>query len=190
VPERGLFTGIAIFGAVGSGKTSGCMYPFAEQVLAYQAENAERRPAALVLEVKGDFCQKVRDLLQKYGRGQDYVEISLASPYRYNSLHNDLEAYALAYGIASLLNNLFGRGKEPFWQQAHTNLVKFIIPLHKVFYDYETLVDVYECAINPHRLEAKIAEGEELFSTADYISIDDGSLCGTPRVESFRLGAG
>src|SRR5437867_13440667 len=27
-----------------------------------------------------------------------------------------------AYGIASLLNNLFGRGKEPFRQQAYTNL--------------------------------------------------------------------
>jgi len=165
VPERGLFTGIAIFGAVGSGKSSGCMYPFAEQVLAYQAENAER-----VLEVKGDFCQKVRGILEKYGRRDDYVEISLASPYRYNPLHNDLEAYALTYGIASLLNNLFGRGKEPFWQQAYTNLVKFIILLHQVLqvlYDYVTLFDVYECAINPHKLEAKIAEGEELFSTAD-----------------------
>ena len=173
VPERGLFTGIAIFGAVGSGKSSGCMYPFAEQVLAYQAENAERRAAALVLEVKGDFCQKVREILEKYGRGEDYIEISLASPYRYNPLHNDLEAYALAYGIASLLNNLFGRGKEPFWQQAYTNLVKFIILLHKVLYDYVTLFDVYECVINPRKLEAKISEGEELFSTAYYISIDD-----------------
>lgn len=173
VPERGLFTGIAIFGAVGSGKTSGCMYPFAYQVLAYQAENAERRAAALVLEVKGDFCHKVRGILEKHGRSEDYVEISLASPYRYNPLHNDLEAYALAYGIASLLNNLFGRGKEPFWQQAYTNLVKFIILLHKVLYDYVTLFDVYECAINSHKLELKIAEGEELFSTADYISIED-----------------
>ena len=98
---------------------------------------------------------------------------SLSSPYRYNPLHNELEAYALAYGIASLLNNLFGRGKEPFWQQAYTNLVKFIILLHKVLYDYVTLFDVYECAINPHKLEAKIAEGEELFSTDDYIAIDD-----------------
>jgi len=34
------------------------------------------------------------------------------------------------------LNNLFGRGKEPFWQQAYTNLVKFIILLHKVAFDY------------------------------------------------------
>jgi hypothetical protein len=33
-PERGLFTGIAILGAIGSGKTSCCMLPFAEQILA------------------------------------------------------------------------------------------------------------------------------------------------------------
>ena len=43
-----------------------------------------------------------------------------------------------------LLNNLFGKGKEPFWQQAYTNLVKFMILLHKVLYDYVTLFDVYE----------------------------------------------
>ena len=30
IPERGLYTGIAILGAIGSGKTSCCMYPFAE----------------------------------------------------------------------------------------------------------------------------------------------------------------
>ena len=29
LPERGLYTGVAIFGAVGSGKTSACMHPFA-----------------------------------------------------------------------------------------------------------------------------------------------------------------
>src|ERR1700732_97914 len=171
VPERGLFTGIAIFGAVGSGKSSGCMYPFAEQVLAYQAENAERRAAALVLEVKGAFCQKVREILEKYGRREDYVEISLASPYRYNPLHNDLEAYALAYGIASLLNNLFGRGKEPFWQQAYTNLVKFIILLHKVNYGYVTLFDVYECAISPPLLEERIAEAEDIILGRHYVAV-------------------
>ena len=29
IPERGLYTGVAIFGAVGSGKTSACMHLFA-----------------------------------------------------------------------------------------------------------------------------------------------------------------
>jgi hypothetical protein len=160
IPERGLFTGIAVFGAVGSGKTSACLYPYAEQVLSYKAASPEQRIGGLVLEVKGDFCKKVRGILVRHKREQDYVEISLDSNYRYNPLHNGLDAYALAYSIASLINNLFGRGKEPFWQQAYTNLVKFIILLHKVAYDYVTLFDVYECTICPEVLERKIHDAE------------------------------
>jgi len=167
IPERGLFTGIAIVGAVGSGKTASCMYPFAEQILAYRAEDPDRRIGGLILEVKGDFCGKVQEILARHGRTGDYVEISLESEYRYNPLHNDLDAYALAYNIASLLNNLFGRGKEPFWQQAYTNLVKFIILLHKVTFDYVTLFDVYECAINPDLLESKIKEADRRLIEAD-----------------------
>ena len=53
IPERGLLTGVAILGKIGSGKTSCCMYPFAEQILAYRAGDAERRTGGLVLEVKG-----------------------------------------------------------------------------------------------------------------------------------------
>jgi len=55
IPEQGLFTGIAVFGAIGSGKTSCCMVPFAEQILSYRASDPERRASALILEVKGDF---------------------------------------------------------------------------------------------------------------------------------------
>lgn len=171
IPERGLFTGIAVFGAIGSGKTSCCMVPFAEQILSYCAADAERRVSALVLEVKGDFCFKIRKLLATCGRDDDYVEVSLHSQYRYNPLHNDQDAYALAFGIASLLNNLFGRGKEPFWQQAYTNLVKFIILLHKVLYNYVTLFDVYACAINPALLQHKIEEGEGRFQ-GEYVLVD------------------
>ena len=156
IPERGLYTGIAILGAVGTGKTTCCMYPFAEQLLAYKAQDEAKRIGGLVLEVKGDFCHKVKGILERYERADDYIEISLHSEYRYNPLHNDLDAYALAYSIAALLNNLFGKGKEPFWQQAYTNLVKFIILLHKVAYDYVTLFDVYECAISPEVVEKRI----------------------------------
>ena len=171
IPERGLFTGVAIFGAVGSGKTSCCMYPFAEQILAYQASDPVKRIGGLILEVKGDFCHKVKDILDRHGRSADYIEISLDSEYRYNPLHNDLDAYALAYNIASLLNNLYGRGKEPFWQQAYTNLVKFIILLHKVAYGYVTLFDVYECAISPPLLQERIKEAEHIVLGRDYLAI-------------------
>ncbi len=46
IPERGLYTGVPIVGAVGSGKTSACMHPFAHQLLSWQATNPERRAAA------------------------------------------------------------------------------------------------------------------------------------------------
>jgi type IV secretory system conjugative DNA transfer VirD4/TraG family protein len=179
IPERGLFTGIAIFGAIGTGKTSCCMYPFAEQILAYQASDKDKRIGGLILEVKGDFCRKAQGILERHGRAEDYIEISLDSEYRYNPLHNDLDAYALAFSIASLLNNLFGRGKEPFWQQAYTNLVKFIILLHKVAYDYVTLFDVYECAISPPLVEERIHEAEEIIMGRHFVAI-------TPKVYGER----
>jgi hypothetical protein len=164
IQERGLYTGMAIVGAVGTGKTSACMYPYVEQLLAFHAGDPTRKVGGLVLEVKGDFCRHVRDLLARHGRAEDYIEVSLSSPYRYNPLHNDLDAYALAYGIATLMTNLFGRGKEPFWQQASTNLVKFVILLHQTLDDYVTLFQVYEHVINPDKLRAKIAEGETRFT--------------------------
>ena len=68
---------MAIFGAVGSGKTSACLHPFARQLLSWHADNPERRPAALVLEVKGDFCHDIRRILAEVGREGDYIELSL-----------------------------------------------------------------------------------------------------------------
>ncbi len=78
----------------------------------------------------------------------------------------------MAYAVASLLTNLFGRGKEPFWQQAYTNMVQFIILLHKVLYDYVTLFNVYECAISRELLEAKIKQGEKLFEIHTYYLVE------------------
>src|SRR5205823_2252070 len=48
---------------------------------------------------------------------------------------------------------------------------KFIILLHKVVYDYVTLFDVYECAINPKLLEQKIEEGDRRFEK-EYLLVD------------------
>jgi hypothetical protein len=174
VPERGLVTGTMVIGAVGSGKTSCCMYPFTDQLLGYRAEDAEAKASGLVLEVKGDFCHQVREILIKRGRQQDYIEISLDSEWAYNPLHNDLDGYAVAYGIASLLNNLFGKGKEPFWQQAYTNLIKFIIILHKIGFGYVTLFDVYESAISQEVLERKMQEAEQNILGRSFLAVSRG----------------
>ena len=162
IPERGLYTGIAIFGAVGSGKTSACMHPFAKQLLSWQADDPEKRAAALMLEVKGDFCHDIRSILDDAGRGDDYLELGMGGLWKWNPLSAWwLDSYSLAYTVASLLNQLFGKGKEPFWQQAYTNLVRWIIELHRVLPEqWVTLQQVYQCAIDPDLFAAKIKQAE------------------------------
>ena len=170
IPERGLYTGVAIFGAVGSGKTSACMHPFARQLLSWQAHDPERRPAALILEVKGDFCYDIRTILKDAGREADYIELSLDGQITWNPLSATwLDSYSLAYTVASLLNQLFGKGKEPFWQQAYTNLVRWIIELYRVLPHprdgssepgWVTLRDVYHCAIDKELFAKKIKEAQ------------------------------
>ena len=61
IPEKGLYTGILIVGAVGTGKTTACMYPFARQILSWRADDPGRR--AGLLEGKGDFCHKYGSMI-------------------------------------------------------------------------------------------------------------------------------
>ena len=152
IPERGLYTGIMILGAVGTGKTSACMYPYVDQLLRWRADDTDRKVGALVMEVKGDFCHQVRTILDRTGRADDYIEVGLDTNASYNPLHNDLDPYAVAYAIATLLNNLFGKSKEPFWQQAYTDLLKFVILLRRITEGYTTFADVYQYILDDSRI--------------------------------------
>ena len=72
-----------------------------------------------------------------------------------------LDSYSLAYTVASLLNQLFGKGKEPFWQQVYTNLVRWIIELCRVLPGgWVTLRDVYHCAIDKALFAKKIQQAQ------------------------------
>ena len=172
LPERGLYTGVAIFGAVGTGKTSACMRPFAQQLLSWQSADPQKRAAALVLEVKGDFCHDIRAILEETGRGDDYTELALGGRWQWNPLASAMDSYSLAYTVASLLNQLFGKSKEPFWQQAYTNLIRWLIELHRALPDqWVTFQDLYHCAIEPERIDERIKQAQALAGPPPITSI-------------------
>ena len=162
IPEKGLYTGMLVVGAVGTGKTTACMYPFARQLLSWQAGDSARRAGALVLEVKGDFCHQVRSILEDAGRGDDYLEIGLGGSLQWNPLDDPLlDSYSMAYGVASLINQLFGKSREPFWQQAYTNLVRWILELFRLLPGgWVTLRDVYRCTVDAELFAEKIGEAK------------------------------
>ncbi|MDE2764414.1 MAG: TraM recognition domain-containing protein [Gemmatimonadota bacterium] len=164
VPEKGLYTGVLVVGAVGTGKTTACMYPFAKQLLSWRADDAKRRAGALVLEVKGDFCYQVRGILEDAGRGGDYLEIGLGGSLQWNPLDDPLlDSYSLAYSVASLVNQLFGKSRDPFWQQAYTNLVRWIIEVHRLLPGgWVTLRDIYRCTVDADLFRDRIREAQRL----------------------------
>jgi hypothetical protein len=171
IPERGLYTGIAAFGSIGSGKTLGLILPAMRQLFAYRAQDTERKLSGIVLEVKGDLCRHLKRILAEYGREQDYVEVSLVGDMRYNPLNNSLDPYAQAFNIASIITAIWGRGKEPFWAQSYTDLVRYVILLHRVKDGYVTLVDVFRTVISSGALEELLIQVGTQFSIVSYIGV-------------------
>jgi len=171
IPERGLYTGIAAFGSIGSGKTYGLILPAMRQLFAYMAHDSEKRLSGIVLEVKGDLCRQLQRILKWCGREQDYVEVSLDGDIRYNPLNNSLDPYAQAFNIASIITSIWGKGKEPFWQQSYTDLVRYVILLHRIRDGYLTLVDIFRTVISAGKLESMLTEVGSQFSTASYIGM-------------------
>ena len=62
----------------------------------------------------------MRGILEEAGRADDYLEIGLDGSWQWNPLDDPLlDTYSLAYSVSSLINQLFGKSREPFWQQAY-----------------------------------------------------------------------
>jgi len=171
IPERGLYTGICVVGAIGSGKTQALILPAMRQLFAYKADDPVRRLSGIVLEVKGDLCRQARAILNSCGRADDYVEVSLTGNVRYNPLNNDADAYAQAFNIASVITAIWGKGKEPFWQQSYTDLVRYVIMLHRVRDGYVTLLDIFRTVISSGALEEMLVETGRRFASASFVGI-------------------
>lgn len=171
IPEKGLYTGVVALGAIGSGKTRGLILPAMHQLFGYRAHDPEKKLSGIVLEVKGDLCRHLARILKHYGREQDYIDVSLDSNIRYNPLNNDLDPYAQAFNIASIITSIWGKGKEPFWQQSYTDLVRYVIILHRVQSGYVTLVDIFRTVISSGRLEELLAETSCQVSKTGYVTI-------------------
>jgi len=173
IPERGLYTGLCVIGAIGSGKTQAVILPAMRQLFAYRATDLERKLSGVVLEVKGDLCRQVRKILEGCGRADDYVEVSLTGNIRYNPLNNDSDAYAQAFNIASVITAIWGKGKEPFWQQSYTDLVRYVIMLHRVQDCYVTLLDIFRTVISSGTLEEMLIATGRRFTPAFFVGVSN-----------------
>ena len=64
------------------------------------------------------------------------------------------------------VNNLFGKSKEPFWQQAYTDLLKFVILLRRLVDGYTTFAEVYRYILEDSQDRERDQRSEDDADTA------------------------
>ena len=62
-----------ITGTIGSGKTSSAMYPFTKQLMEYNSKNSNDKISMLILDVKGNYSNQIKEFAKKYNLENDLI---------------------------------------------------------------------------------------------------------------------
>ncbi len=154
--KNGLYTGLIIFGATGTGKTTACAYPYFDQLANCKKWAEDERIGGLILDVKGDFWKEAVRILERNGRQRDIIIIEPGSGCYFNPVHYpQLDAKVIAerlYSVIENMNSNDGR-QDSYWKDKSINLLANSIGLIRSCFGYATLSDIYEIIADEIKLK-------------------------------------
>ena len=147
--------GAQVFGATGSGKTTGSGYRLARAFLLAGM-------GGLILTAKPDECSQWVRYCQEAGRLHDLVVFSATGPWRFNFLNYELHRSGPGAGLTENLVNLFsevlqvaerqtgsgGREDEGYWRRAMRQLVRNCIDLLVTGTGNVSIPDLYRLVVS------------------------------------------
>lgn len=152
IHEKGLFQNILITGSIGSGKTSSAIYNILDQLVRQDL-------GGLILDVKGNFIDTVKELLIKYNRIEDLKVIGIDSRYSYNPLDNsDISAAEIAYRLKNVLTLLsVNNTSDSYWLDKAASTLECFIILCRYYNDNAVNFDeLNKLVIDTNYLNSKI----------------------------------
>lgn len=161
LPEKSLYQNILITGTIGTGKTSSAMYPFTEQLIS----NKKNLPM-LILDVKGNYYLKVKELCQKYNRINDLIVLELNGSFRYNPLHKpNLKASVLANRLKDILLLFSPNNSESYWIDKSEQVLTEAIKLCRLYNNgYVTFEEIHKLITIENYYKEKILILRDLFN--------------------------
>lgn len=176
--KKGLYTGLMIFGATGTGKTSACAYPFFDQLVNCKKELPDERIGGLILDIKGDFWMEAVKILERNGRKDDIIIIEPGSNCYYNPIHHpNLDTKVIAERLYSVLENMNSNDgrQDSYWKDKSINLISNAIGLMRSCLGYTTLSDIYEIISDETVLKEMLAYTDNLLQTKEKSPLDGDS---------------
>lgn len=165
--EKSLFQNILITGTIGTGKTSSAMYPFTEQFIGYS-----QKIPMLILDVKGNYYLKVKELCEKHHRSEDLIVLELNGKFKYNPLHKPhLKASVLADRLKDILLLFSPNNSESYWIDKAHQLLTEAIKLCRLYNDgYVTFEEIHKLITLEYYYREKIPILREKFLKNNFSS--------------------
>ena len=159
LPEKSLYQNIFITGTIGTGKTSSAMYPFTKQLLFYECQNNDKKLGMLILDVKGNYYEKVLEFAKECGRTDDIIVLELGGNYKYNPLHKpNLKASILANRLKTILLLFSKNNSESYWLDEAEKVLSESIKLCRLYnYGYVTIEELHKLITIPQYYLQKIS---------------------------------
>ena len=166
IPQSGLFQNFLITGTIGSGKTSSAMYPFTRQLIKYNYLNPDKKIGMLILDVKGNYYNQVRNYVEKYNLKNDLIVIELNSNITYNPLHKpELKPIVLANRLRTILELFSENNSESYWLDKAEQILAEAIKLCRLYNDgYVTFSEIHKLITIQDYYKGKIEKLRELFT--------------------------
>ena len=165
ISEKGLYQNIFITGTIGSGKTSSAMYPFTSQLIEYKAMSTKEKLAMLILDVKGNYSEKVVQFAQSVDRLKDVYVIDLSGQVRYNPLDKpELTPIVLANRLKTILELFNKQSSESYWLDKAEQVLAEAIKFCRIYNDgYVNFTELHKLVMFPDYYTEKIVIAREKF---------------------------
>ena len=127
------------------------MYPFTSQLIGYKAINSKEKIAMLILDVKGNYSEKVIEFSKKADRYDDVCVIDLYSEIRYNPLDKpELTPIVLANRLKTILELFNKQSSESYWLDKSEQILAEAIKFCRIYNDgYVNFTELHKLIMFP-----------------------------------------
>ena len=163
--EKSLYQNILITGGIGTGKTASAMYPFTKELIDYMANNKEEKLGFLILDVKGNYYQKVKEFAKNSNRENDVIVIELNGKYTYNPLNKpNLKASILANRLKTILLLFSPNNTESYWIDKAEQVIESLITYCRIYnHGYVTFEELHKLVTDKTYYSLKLNEARNIF---------------------------
>ena len=153
--EEALYQNVLITGSIGSGKTSGAVSRLLYPLL-------KSGKGGLILDVKGNFVDKVEEMWKRCGRISDLKVISKTSNGYFEILSNSISSLELAGRIKQILELLsVNNNSDSYWLDKVENFLTNIFVLMK-YLDKFSMLELHRLVTEEKYLQTCLSEVKEM----------------------------